>query len=771
MIRAPAPLPDASVRRMRVRLTGAVQGVGMRPFVYGLAQDLGLAGFVLNGVDGVTIEVEGVRLADFLARLALEAPPLARIEAIDWQALPETGATDFVIEASGTGQATTRIVPDAATCPECLAEIFGPASRFHRYPFTNCTHCGPRYTITRTLPYDRPQTAMAGFPMCAACDADYRDPANRRFHAEPIACPDCGPKLSAPIPEIAAAIRLGKIVALKGIGGFHLMCDARNETAVTALRQRKSREAKPFAVMVANDASLDLVAAPVPQERALVTTLARPIVLMRSLDGVLAPSVSPNLKRVGVLLAYAPVHHLLFAELGGTTDPQASNPYILVATSANPGCEPLVIDDEDARRRLGGIADLIVTHDRPIFIRADDSVAQIIAGRPAMLRRARGFVPEPIDLGTDGPSVLALGAHLKATVTLTRGREAFVSQHIGDLDTVETMRFYREAIDHLTRLLDVNPEAIATDLHPDYRSSQLAEDFDLPVIPVQHHVAHMAAVAGEHGLDGPVLGLAIDGHGVGPNGENWGGELIRLDGADWRHLGGLSPLPLPGADLAAREPRRMAAGVLHQLGRGNAIAARFPDWREAPALAHHLAKSQKIPITSSLGRLFDAASGLLGLCARQDYEGQAAMELEARVTAPKLLAGGYRIDGGTLDFRPLLAQLLDIPDATEGANLFHGTVAAGLADWVVRASVTENIRTIVIGGGAAANRVLIEDLLARLARAGLTAHVPERLPAGDGGLSFGQAVVARARAFPGEVGTGSPSGNAIDQRVRSTTTT
>lgn len=744
MIRAPAPLPDASVRRMRVRLTGAVQGVGMRPFVYALATELGLCGFVRNGADGVAIEVEGGRLADFLARLPLEAPPLARIEAIDWEALPATGAMDFVIEASGAGQATTRIVPDAATCPQCLAEIFDPASRFHRYPFTNCTHCGPRYTITRALPYDRAETAMAGFPMCEVCEADYRDPGNRRFHAEPIACPSCGPKLSASISEIASAIRAGKIVALKGIGGFHLICDATNEAAVAALRQRKTREAKPFAVMVANDASLDLVADPTPEERVLAASSARPIVLMQARGGVLAPSVSPNLSRVGVMLAYAPVHHLLFAELAGTIDPHASNPHVLVATSANSGGEPLVIDDEDAHRRLRGIADLIVTHDRPIFIRADDSVAQVIAGRPAILRRARGFVPDPIDLGSDGPPVLALGAHLKATVTLTRGREAFVSQHIGDLDTVETMRFYREAIDHLTRLLDVKPEAIATDLHPDYRSSRLAEEFDLPVIPVQHHVAHIAAVAGEHGLEGPVLGLAIDGHGVGTRGENWGGELIRLDGVDWRHLGGLSPLLLPGGDLAAREPRRMAAGVLHQLGRGDEIAMRFPDWRDASALAQHLAKSHQIPVTSSLGRLFDAASGLLGLCARQDYEGQAAMELEARVKTPTLFAGGYRIESQTLDFRPLLAHLAETNDATEGANLFHGTVAAGLAEWVVRASIAENIQTIVIGGGAAANRVLVEDLVARLARAGLDVRLPERLPAGDGGLSFGQAVVARA---------------------------
>ncbi|HKM61046.1 MAG TPA: carbamoyltransferase HypF, partial [Acidisphaera sp.] len=658
MIRPPGASPGTA-ERVRVRLSGAVQGVGMRPFVHRLAAETGLAGFVRNGADGVTIEVEGSRIADFISRLSAETPPLARIDALAIETLAPTGDAGFSIGASTGGRAATRVVPDAATCPDCLAELFDPASRFFGYPFTNCTQCGPRYTITRRLPYDRGRTAMAGFTMCAACAADYADPLNRRFHAEPIACPSCGPRLSHAIRAIAAALRDGRIVALKGIGGFHLLCDARNEAAVAALRRRKSREAKPFAVMVANAASLGTAAQATAAETALASGMARPIVLMRAVPGALAPSVSPGLAHVGVMLAYAPPHHLLFAELAGTAgaghDPFAPNPAVLVATSANPGGEPLVIDDADAERRLAGVADLIVTHDRPILVRIDDSVTHILAGAPALLRRARGFVPEPIELPADGPDVLALGGHLKSTVTVTRGREAFVSQHIGDLDTAETVKFHRETTAHLLSVLDVTPTRVICDLHPDYRSTRIAEAFDLPCVRVQHHAAHVAAVAGEHGLTGRVLGLALDGHGMGPDGENWGGEMLLLEGAAWRRLGGLFPLPLPGGERAAREPPRMGVAALAALGRAQEIAVRFREFPFARPVAAYLARPGLCPVTSSMGRLFDAASGLLGLCRVQDYEGQAAMELEALVTGPLAMPGGFALDQGVLDFRPLLA--------------------------------------------------------------------------------------------------------------------
>jgi hydrogenase maturation protein HypF len=743
-----AAFPPDAVARLRLKLNGAVQGVGMRPFIHRLASDCRLAGFVHNGADGVTVEIEGGRTAEFLARLRTEAPPLARIDTLAVEEVPPLGGTGFAIRDSEGGRTVTRIVPDAATCEACLDELFDPESRYFAYPFVNCTHCGPRYTITRRLPYDRRQTSMAEFPMCPDCAAAYGDVADRRFHAEPVACPVCGPRLSHPIADIAATIRAGGIVALKGIGGFHLVCDARNETAVNALRRRKAREHKPFAVMVANRASVAAVAQASAAELDLIAAVARPIVLMAARAGVLAPSVSPGLSRVGVLLAYAPVHHLLFAALRGDDfahhDRRAANDTILVATSANPGGEPLVIDDADAARRLGGIADLIVTHDRAIVVRADDSVAQVIAGAPSYLRRARGFVPEPIELPADGPPLLAVGAHLKSTVTLTRGREAFVSQHIGDLDTAETVRFFREVVDHLMTIVDVRPEAVVCDLHPDYRSTQFAESLGLPVIRVQHHAAHLAAVAAEHRLAGPALGLALDGHGLGLDGGAWGGEMLRLDGGRVDRLGHLAPLPLPGGDKAAREPWRMGVGALVAVGRANLAAALFPKAPLATPLARRIAGGDETLVTTSLGRLFDAVAALLGVREVQDYEGQAAMELEALVDGPEVLDGGWKLEDGVLSFAPLLNHIARFrPDARLGASLFHGTLIDGLAALAADGASRTGTATVVLGGGCMMNRVLAEGLTAALAVLGLKPLMARRLPPNDGGLSYGQVALAR----------------------------
>lgn len=751
MTAAPASDAFAPVARLFLKVNGAVQGVGMRPFVHRLATECGLVGYVRNGSDGVTIEVEGARVEEFVRRLGTEAPPLARIDTLLRAELPVTGDPEFIIRDSLDGETMTRIVADAATCDACLAELFDPASRYFAYPFINCTHCGPRYTITRRLPYDRRQTSMASFPMCPDCATAYTNVRDRRFHAEPVACPICGPKLSHPIFEIASAVRAGRIVALKGIGGFHLVCDGRSTEAVAALRARKAREFKPFAVMVANAASVSEVAEASPEERTLCSSVARPIVLMRAKAGVLAPSVSPRLSRVGVMLAYAPVHHLLFAALTGHEfaghDPHAANDFVLVATSANPGGEPLVVDDEDATRRLSGIADLIVTHDRAIVVRADDSVVQMVAGAPSFLRRARGYVPEPISLAEDGPVTLALGAHLKSTVTLTRGREAFVSQHVGDLDTAETLRFYRETIAHLIDIVGVRPELVASDLHPDYRSSQMAEEFGLPVIRVQHHAAHVAAVAAEASFDGPALGLALDGHGLGDDGGAWGGELLVVEGARHRRLGHLAPLPLPGGDRAAREPWRMGAGALASLGRPDLAAVFFPDRPLAEPIADRVASGADRLTTTSLGRLFDAVAALLGVRAVQDYEGQAAMELEALVDEPIAFAGGFTIENGVLSFAPLLAHFaLARPDTRAGASLFHGTLIEGLAALARHGAAMSGLKSVALGGGCLMNRVLAEGLAAALQQSNLTPLLARRLPANDGGLSFGQAVIAR-RAF------------------------
>jgi hydrogenase maturation protein HypF len=744
MAEAVAAPPPA---RLRLQLRGAVQGVGMRPFVHRLATDCDLAGFVRNGPDGVLIEVEGVRVAEFAARLARETPRLARIDTISDEVLPPLGVAGFSIGASIGGAIATRVPADAATCPACLAELFDPASRFFAYPFVTCTQCGPRYTIADSLPFDRPRTAMRHFALCPACTADYADPTGRRFHAETIACPACGPRLSHDIAHVAAALRGGKIVALKGIGGFHLMCDARNQSAVAELRRRKARDAKPFAVMVANAASLHAVARPLPAEAALAACAARPIVLMAARPGVLAAGVSPGLARVGVMLAYAPPQHLVFAHLAGGKlaghDPQAANDDVLVATSANLGGEPLVIDDADAAARLRGIADLIVTHNRPIATRADDSVVQVVAGAPAYVRRARGFVPEPVPLAADGPPVLALGAHLKNTVTVLRGREAFVSQHIGDLCSAETVRCWRETIRHLTRTLGVRPDCVAHDLHPDYLATRLAGEFGAPMLAVQHHAAHIAAVAAEHGIEGGVLGLALDGHGLGADGGNWGGELLRIDGASWQRLGHIAPLPLPGGDRAAREPWRMGVAALAAIGAADQAAARFPARPLAAALARR-AQAGALPTTTSLGRLFDAAAALLGVRAEQFYEGQAAMELEALVTAPAPLPGGWRLDGRQLSFVPLLRALAGGGlTRVEGANLMHGTLAEGLAALAEAGARATGLTHICLGGGCLQNRVLAEDLCARLRARGMRPKLPRALPPNDGGLSLGQAVLAR----------------------------
>lgn len=472
---AQADAVQAATQRLRVRVRGAVQGVGFRPFVHNLATRMRLDGFVKNDAAGVLLEVQGERVDAFLESLSRHPPPLARVDAVEVEEVAPRESSSFVILDSADGKSETRIVPDAAVCEDCLDDLFDPTSRFYLYPFVTCTHCGPRYTLTRRLPYDRARTSMAPFAMCPDCARDYRDPGNRRFHAEPLCCPACGPKLSSSPAEIVAALRAGKIVATKGVGGFHLMCDARNRAAVEELRRRKARDAKPFAVMAANVSSVATIARGAEQELTLLQDVARPIVLTQS-RGVLADAVAPRLNCIGVMLPYTPLHHLIFHAAAGAPVTrawrEAPQELVLVATSANLGGDPLVKDNEVAQERLGAIADLIVTHDREIVTRIDDSVMCVVAGAPAFLRRARGFVPEPIELGGDGPCVVAAGAHLKATITVTRGREAFVSQHIGDLSNAATGRFYRETAQRLIELLDVTPQLVACDLHPDYHSTR-----------------------------------------------------------------------------------------------------------------------------------------------------------------------------------------------------------------------------------------------------------------------------------------------------------
>jgi len=741
--------PPHEIVTQRLRVRGAVQGVGFRPHAFRLAKSLGLRGFVRNDGGGVTIEIEGSDIDLFREKLLGELPQGARIDHIEVKSIPSKQETDFGIVASAKDGNSACIGPDVATCPECLADLFNPLSRFYLYPFTTCACCGPRFTITKALPYDRERTAMAPFTICAACAVDYADPDNRRFHAQSLACPSCGPRLSVTTPDIATTIRDGGVVALKGVGGFHLMCDARRSETVNRLRQRKKRDARPFAVMVANVSALSQIASPTEQEASLSVHPAAPIVLMRARPG-LAPEIAPGLARIGVFLAYAPVHHLLFSCLGADATPGETAP-ALVVTSANLSGEPLIVDNDAARHCLKDIADLVVTHDRAITMPADDSVMAVMAGAPVFLRRGRGFAPEPIDLGVDGPSVIAFGAHQKTTIAVTRGREAFVSQHIGDLDSSQSRRRHRETARHLIDLLDVKPEAAACDLHPDFPSTRLAEESRLPLLRVQHHAAHIAAVAAEHRHNGPLLGVALDGYGYGDDGMAWGGELMMVSGARWRRIGHLAPLPMPGGERAAREIWRMglaAAAVTERLD--DDILRRLAGDRSLADAIVSLARNPATQQTTSLGHLFDAAAAMLGLRLEQTDEAQAAMELEALVRAPAPLPDGYTINETVLDFSPLLAHLLDArPDVADGADLFHGTVAAGLADWISRSGRSLGVDCIALAGGCMTNRVLVEELCHRLTVSGLTPLLPRLMPANDGGLSLGQALMAQRALISG----------------------
>ncbi len=741
------PAEDAVTARLRLRVRGLVQGVGFRPFVYTLARRHGLAGWVMNDAEGVLIEVEGMSTALFADEVRRFAPPLARVDAIEPWPVPCVGEAGFRIEASGDGAAATRLGPDTAPCDACLAELFDPSDRHWRYPFLNCTHCGPRYTIAAGVPYDRTRTAMAEFAMCTDCAAAYADPTDRRFHAQPVACPACGPRLSLPLADVAAALARGEVVAVKGAGGYQLACDARSERAVARLRRRKQRDAKPFAVMVASLAAARRIARVDAAAAHLLTAPERPIVLLpRRADAGLAEALAPGLATVGVMLPATPLHYLLFHELAGRPagtgwleDPPDA---VWVMTSANLSGEPLIAADDEARTKLAGIADRVVAHDRAIVARADDGVVQADARGPVVVRRARGRVPTPVPLARAVPPVLALGGFLKTTVCVTRDDAAWLSPHVGDLDTAAARRFHDEARRHLVHLAGVRPEAVAHDLHPDFPTTRTAKASGLPAIAVQHHHAHLAAVAAEHGHRGALLGLALDGVGFGPDGTIWGGELLDVDGARYTRLARLVPLPQPGGDRGAREPWRMAAAALHVLGRGDEIAARFAGQPLAASLEAVVTRRINTPDTSSLGRVFDAAAGLLGVAGLNAYEGEAAMRLEALVRRP-VDVGAYTVTArGDLDLRPLLAWLAEPRDPVHGAEVVHGTLAAALAAWLGERAEALGRRTVGLGGGCLSNRVLRDALIDALEARGLAVLTPRAVPPGDGGLSLGQAWVA-----------------------------
>ncbi|MEM7569198.1 MAG: carbamoyltransferase HypF, partial [Pseudomonadota bacterium] len=679
--------------------------------------------------------------------LETSPPPLARIDAVDITPLAVLGEDSFELHHSQkSGAAKTAIGPDAATCPECLEDIFDPANPRYGYAFTNCTHCGPRYTITRALPYDRAQNSMADFKMCPSCQREYDDPADRRFHAQPNACPECGPQLSHSIADILSALLAGQIVALKGLGGFHLAVDARSHGAVRRLRQKKQRDGKPFAVMVASLASAHVLAELEAAEAAALEDRARPVVICNAKRADISLAVSNGLPTLGLMLPYTPLHYLLFhAAAGapkGTQWLEDAQPLALVMTSANISGDPLVTDNAEAEEKLAGVADMIVTHERDILCRADDSVVRVIDGAPRYLRPGRGATPTPIALPCEVPPTLAVGGHLKNTICVTRGSEAFLSQHIGDLENLNTYTYFKDTVAHLTDILEVEPSRIACDRHPDFLATRYAQETGLPLVQVQHHHAHIAGVIAEHHLDGPCLGLALDGFGLGDGDESWGGELLCAEGVSYRRLGSLMPLAQPGGDAAARAPWRMAAAALHALGRTRDIPSYFENQPGADMIAAMLEKTLNAPLTSSAGRLFDAACGLLHLIPNASFEGEAPMHLEALVTRPEILEGGWSLSAGKLDLRPLLAALTAC-NPEKGANLFHGTLVAAFADWIGGTIALEDLPPhVALSGGCFQNKVLSQGLIAALRARAIKAYLPLQAPANDGGLSLGQAWIA-----------------------------
>jgi hydrogenase maturation protein HypF len=744
-----APEPD--LVRWRLRVDGIVQGVGFRPHVYQLASGLGLGGFVVNTADGVLIEVEGRRepVARFVATVADPAPPLAQVDTLAREEIAPIGSARFEIRTSVAGAPSTLVAPDVATCAECLAEVSDAGDRRYRYPFANCTNCGPRYTIVTGIPYDRANTTMAAFVMCPACRAEFEDPADRRFHAQPVCCPACGPQLDPSIEEAAAALRAGDVVAVKGLGGYHLAVVASDEQAVARLRARKHREDRPFALMAADLAAVERLATVEPAAATLLTSPARPIVVLpRRPDARVARAVAPGLGELGVMLPYTPLHHLLLEAVG---EP-------IVLTSGNVSDEPIAFEDDDARVRLAGIADRFLIHDRPIHMRVDDSVARIVTGAPYLLRRSRGYVPSPLAVPWAAPRpVLACGAELKSTIAVARGRRVFLSHHLGDLKNYAAYRSFIGAIDHLRELFDIRPEVVAHDLHPEYLSTTYAIDraaeSGLDRVPVQHHHAHIASCLADNGVAGPVIGVAFDGTGYGADGTVWGGEFLVGDAAAVERCGWLEPLPLPGGDAAAEEPWRMAAAYLHRLGRADrppaTIDVAADRWSAVVAMAGAGVRS---PPTSSVGRLFDAVAALVGLRTVVHYEGQAAIELEACVARDgREDRAGYPVAtaGNVLIGADLVAGVLADVDAGVAVGRIASRFHHGLADGVARVCVAlrdeTGLTTVALSGGVFANVVLLGAVTTRLTAAGFTVLRHRRVPCNDGGISFGQVAVVAAR--------------------------
>lgn len=782
---------DRSRERRQVTVRGVVQGVGFRPFVYTLADELGLTGWVTNNADGVVAEVEGPgrAVADFCTRIAAEPPPLAVVESVEHRAVPpQSGDHGFTIRPSAGGPGRTLVSPDTATCDDCLRELADPADRRHRHPFITCTHCGPRFTVVTSLPYDRDRTTMAAFPMCADCRREYTAPGDRRFHAQPIACPSCGPRLTlrrgsadtaprrdaAALAEARSLLAQGAVLAVKGLGGYHLACDASDPTAVRTLRKRKNRGDKPFAVLADSLETVERLAEVSAEERELLLGPRKPVVLLRrhrtEPAADVAPGVAPGSPDLGVMLPYTPLHRLL---LGLPGDPPG--PDVLVMTSGNRAGEPIATDDTEALTRLDGLADAWLMHDRPIHVPCDDSVVRICAGAELPVRRSRGYAPFPVALPVPVVPALAVGGDLKNTFCAGDDRYAWMSAHVGDMDDLATLTAFERATAHLTDLTSVTPRMLIADRHPGYRSTQwarrAAETSGLPLRQVQHHHAHVASAMAEHGLDGtaPVIGIAFDGTGYGDDGTVWGGEVLIADYDGYRRFAHLAPVPLPGGDAAVRNPYRMALSHLRAAGLPwsddlPCTAVATPGERRL--LERQLERDLACVPTSSMGRLFDAVSSLAGVCHRVEYEAQAAMELEnaalsdvtgsvgddARNDAYRFILGAETEDPEApliADPAPVLAAA--VADIRAGAHAgpvarrFHQGVIALVQEVCEVARHRTGIETVALSGGVFCNALLTQGCCDVLEGDGFTVLRHRRVPPNDGGLALGQLIVA-ARA-------------------------
>ena len=748
----------SEVQRLRITLRGAVQGVGFRPFVYRLATEMSLTGWVLNSSSGLIVEIEGSAddLRRFEQRIEAERPKASVITTRESAWLPLHGFTTFEIHHSESDSAkTVNVLPDLATCDDCRTELFDPANRRFQYPFTNCTNCGPRYTIVVDIPYDRPNTTMREFVLCPACREEYDNPANRRFHAQPNACPVCGPKLDGTIGDTAAALLRGEIVALKGIGGFQLLVDARQPAAVARLRQRKYREEKPFALMMPSLEMAHEYCEIAPAEQELLESQAAPIVLLKPKPGTdIAWNVAHCSPYLGVMLPYSPLHHLLMRQ----------GPFPLIATSGNRSDEPIAIANDEATARLKDIADHFLMHNRPIVRACDDSVVRLTRGRAGILRRARGYAPLGIRVAKELPAVLAVGGHLKNTVAIAVGNDVFLSQHIGDLETLEARHAFERAIEDLCRLYSFKPEAVVCDLHPDYASTQWAEKSGLPIIRVQHHQAHVAACAAENNVEGPYLGISWDGTGYGLDGAIWGGEFFRVEANKYERVAHLRSFGLPGGDAAVREGWRSAASLIFEVQKEFpylATAARYgasPDFLgDAPknGVPHVSPVSRDVGSqmstvqmmleqgintvpTTSVGRLFDAVASITGLAQQNLFEGQEAMLLENEIGALRT-EEAYSLSSG--DWAPLVERVLEdkrdgVPAPRISAR-FHNS----LVNWIAEVATTVGLRQIVLSGGVFQNRYLTERAVGVLESRRYVVHTHQRVPPNDGGIALGQAAM------------------------------